>query len=266
MIIYVFRRLKPTTFFYMNNYEHIQGLVLIDLIIIIALSFLIIKVMNIVYKNHLAQKQNDLEKQLTYEGSIESAIIHAQENERKAIAAELHDQISSKLNLILLLMRNITTTEQHTEFESIKTEIKKLILKNRDISHYLFPIEIEDLGLLLTLEDLSIKYQEDNFTIQLHYTKSIDFPNKHTELQLYRIIQEFISNSIKHGKACQIIIQFKIIKNYIAILLNDNGIGCDFNTVKKGLGWHNIHTRLEAMKANFKYKSSALGTRLIILI
>lgn len=254
----------------MNNWNNPYTIliwIIITIVIIILLFGFIFSLQKLHFKRTLKQNKDLFDQKLKYEQDLKNTIIETQDQERKEIAAEIHDQISNKLNLVLLTLNSNPELLAFEKIKQIKDEIKKLILKNRDISHFLFPIEIENLGLLLTLQDVSLKYRSESFNIQLYHKGKIQFSNKTTEVQLYRVIQEFMSNTLKHSGASEMNIQFKAFKEHIFILITDNGKGFDIEKAKKGLGVMNIDTRLKSINANFKFKSQInKGTSLIIIL
>lgn len=237
--------------------------IVITLILLVVLMIFISYLIKISYKKDIEKRELVFNEKLNSEREMKKAIITTQENERKVIASELHDQISNKLNLVVLKLNALDANTFDTEIGEIKTDIKTLIKKNRDITHYLFPVEIDNLGLFLCIKELC--YTSNEFSIDLFADENIDFGPKLVEHQLYRVIQEFITNSIKYSGGNKINIHIKNINNQVSILISDNGIGMDLNNINKGLGINNTETRLDAINAKFKYKSGKnKGTRLII--
>lgn len=240
------------------------GIFLLILVLLLIIIYILIKsnFVKIIKRN-----EEIFKNKIKYEKEIKEAILTTQESERKMIAGELHDQISNKLNLIVLKINGIDENENHSILAPIKEDIKELIQKNRDISHYLFPVELENLGLTLALQNLVHKYSTKDLTIKFCCNDKITFENQMIENQIYRIIQESITNTIKHAEANTIQIMIKKFSNSIAVLINDNGKGFEVETIRKGIGLINIETRLKTINSNFKLKSSPnKGTRLIIVI
>lgn len=250
-----------------QNPEVILLWIILGLLLIFILISFIIYLFKINFKKNLEKKELIFTERLKAEKELKQAIIATQETERKLIASELHDQISNKLNLVVLKLNNIDVNSLQHEIPVLKEEIKNLIKKNRDITHYLYPTEIDNLGLILTLQDLAIKYKTNQFKMNIHVNQKILFPKKQEEYQIYRIIQESITNTLKHAKASEINIHLRPYKNCLFILLQDNGIGFNTTTITKGIGLTNIETRLNTLDAYFKLKSAPnKGTRLIIKI
>ena len=236
--------------------------IILLVVLILFLSFLI----KINYRKNLEKKELIFNERLKTEQQLKEAIITTQENERKLIASELHDQISNKLNLVVLKLNSIDENTCKTQVIEIREDLKKLIKKNRDITHYLYPVEIENLGLILSIKELC--YNSNDFNINLFtQTEGYYFPSKISEHQIYRVIQEFITNSIKHSKGNTINIHVRKFKDKIYFLITDNGVGIDLDKITKGLGVNNTETRLSAINAKYKYKSTInKGTRLIIAL
>lgn len=239
--------------------------IILGLLLIFILISFIIYLFKINFKKNLEKKELIFNERLNAEKELKKAIITTQETERKLIASELHDQISNKLNLVVLKLSNINTNTFSEEIPLIKEDLKNLIKKNRDITHYLYPTEIDNLGLILTLQDLAIKYKTAQFKMNIYSNQAIHFQQKQEEYQIYRIIQESITNTLKHAKASEINIHLKPFKQYLSILIQDDGIGFNPLTITKGIGLTNIETRLNTLDAIFKFKSiPSKGTRLII--
>jgi len=232
----------------------------------VLLGFIAILI-KISYKKAIEKKQLLFNEKIKHEQNLKKSIIKVQDEERKKIASELHDQVSNKLNLVLLKLNNLKQEQDTDSVNQIKQEIRNVLDKNRDISHYLFPVEIENIGIISTLQDLAIKYSNAQFRIRIIYDENIVFTDIQTEVQLYRVIQETLTNTLKYSQATIFSISFRKFKNQLFILINDNGIGFDPVNTTKGIGLTGIETRLNSINARYKIKSSSRnGTRLIVMI
>ncbi len=238
--------------------------IIFTIILLVILLIFITSLIKIHFKNIIKKREQLFKERLENEKKIKNAMILAQDTERKLIASEIHDQISNKLNLLIL---KLTALEPNEAITNVKSELKSLVQKNRDISHLLFPIEIENLGLIFTLQDLSMKNSSSEFKINLHIKNEFTFESKQIEHQLYRVIQEAMNNAIKHGKAKELNIFIDKIKDKICLLITDNGLGFKVNEAINGIGLTNIDTRLKTINATYKIKSAPnKGTRLIITL
>lgn len=238
--------------------------IFITIILLITLFIFITYLIKINFKKSLEKKEIIFNERLKAEALMKEAIIITQEAERKKIASELHDQISNKLNLVVLKLNAINEDSILNDIPIIKEELKNLIKKNRDITHYLYPTEIDNLGLLFTLQDLVIKYRTTTFQMYIYADPDLNFPRKQVEYQIYRIIQESITNTLKHAEASEINIHIKSIFNHLYVVIQDDGKGFNITSITKGIGLTNIETRLNALQAKYKFKSTInKGTSLI---
>ena len=139
--------------------------------------------------------------------------------------------------------------------------INEAIDTTRGIAHDLLPPVLEEFGLKQALIELVEKYER---TDQLQiYLQVVNLPSLSTksmiELNIFRIIQELVNNSIKHGKAKEISIILEKQDQEIKLYYKDKGKG--FNTDDKftngkGLGMKNIESRIQILKGKWCYESS----------
>lgn len=216
-----------------------------------------------ILKKELEKK--DLE--LGYQLKLLEATLLTQEQERQRIARDLHDDISSKLNIISLNAHLLASKKlPEKDFDEINSNIISVagqVLENsRRIAHDLLPPILDNFGLHAAIEELChsnchgdfIKVAYNNPGEQLAFEK-IDSKG---HLHVFRIIQELINNSIKHGMASQISIEVKNENNICYILYSDNGIGFTVKEAedKNGIGMKNIKSRTAFLGGKFEIKSS----------
>ena len=212
----------------------------------------------------LREKSQQYQLELAHQKEVTLQYTSVQESERKRIAELLHDDIGNKLNILSLWINNEDSLNNKRSREVIKQQIPALIEATRTISHSLYPVNLEKFGLILILEAL-ISNVNESLPIQLivnhvYQKRPISF-----EVQIYRIIQEFLSNVIKHAKATNMLIHIRDTDTSLAVILSDNGVGFDNSLLKKGMGLNNIDTRIKSINAISKWKSKKRnGSRLII--
>lgn len=236
----------------------IIGVLLLLLMSIAFLSFFFFSRKKIIQKE-LEKKSAEIEHQK----DLIQATILTQENERKRIAQDLHDEISSKLNVIhlnanLLLDGELSADEYSNVNKSILDITTRTLETSRKIVHDLLPPILEKFGLKSAIEELADDYNSSkkvSISYELNYPKN--YLNKTFELHVFRIIQELINNSIKHGKAKNINLVVTKNNTSLGLVYTDNGVGFDTDRVQfqKGLGMKNIESRIELLKGELTIKS-----------
>ena len=189
------------------------------------------------------------------------SLIEGEENERLRIAKELHDGVNGDLSAIKYKLTSLL--EKNAK---IVNELVEMIDKSsrhvRAISHNLVPPALEKFSLLEALED----YCQ---TMNGIHKPQIDFQHlgesmrlsKNAEVNIYRIIQELVQNSIKHSEATEITVQTSHRANNLQIIVEDNGKGFDPGHIQtKGIGLANIHSRIEYLKGTMDFISNEKGT------
>lgn len=214
----------------------------------------------------LKEKSQQYQLELAHQKEVTLQYTSVQESERKRIAELLHDDIGNKLNILSLWINNEDSLNNKGSREVIKQQIPALIEATRTISHSLYPVNLEKFGLILTLEAL-ISNVNESLLIQLIVNHDYQKRPISFEVQIYRIIQEFLSNVIKHAKASNMLIHIRDTETSLALILSDNGVGFDNSILKKGMGLKNIDSRIKSINAFSKWKSKkGNGSRLIIIL
>ncbi|TDQ08416.1 histidine kinase/DNA gyrase B/HSP90-like ATPase [Pedobacter metabolipauper] len=235
------------------------------IILILIITFILLTYRNFIHKIILEKNiQHQQEIQHQKNNVIQGAKV--QEEERKRIAQLIHDDIGNKLNILSVWLNNPNAWNNERSKEIVAKQIPELIEATRNISHALFPVNLEHYGMILTLEEL-IANIESSLTVHLIIVHPYTPGAMYFELQLYRIIQEYLSNVLKHAEASQMFIQLRDSSKYLCITLSDNGIGFDVNSASKGMGLRNIASRIKSMDAVYRWKSiKNKGSQLTIVI
>lgn len=210
--------------------------------------------------------QKELEKrdlEIQYQREQLHAVIVTQEEERKRIAQDLHDDISSKLNIVslnshLLTSPNLTEDEIKEITENIINLTAKALENSRKIAHNLLPPVFEKFGLNAGVEELCDEF-ESSKSVKVHYQNQIDFDDQdiNRHLHIFRILQELMNNSLRHGKATEIWVNFKNENEVNGCHYKDNGVGFDNTNAdnQKGLGMKNIDSRISFLNGTIKIES-----------
>jgi two-component system NarL family sensor kinase len=240
-------------------------LMVIGILIMLALALAFVIFFNFSQKKILTEQMRNQKLAYEHQEELLHSTILTQEEERKRIARELHDDIGSKLNVILLNIHRLKKfSNENKEMEAIASEINSVIHTTiettRRISHDLLPPTLEEFGLVEAIKELRDTFHQ-TFSISIDFDlmeneKQIE--DKLIELNIFRVLQELINNSIRHGKAKEIKIGLWLKSTAIKLEYLDDGEGFDLNNleIKRGLGMKNIESRLNMIQATFKYDSA----------
>lgn len=233
-------------------------------IILIAIGLLILMSFAIVLFFYFSRKKiikTELEKaalEIEYQKELLQNTIITQEEERKRIAQDLHDAISSKLNVVslnanFLTESDITVSEANKIGESIYKVTSTVLENSRRIAHDLLPPTLEKFGLQAAVEELCEEIAEtQKFQIEEAIDYRENFLSSTNELHLFRILQELFNNSIKHSEATIISVTLLTEENHVSLHYADNGKGFDVSKARnaKGLGMSGIENRAVLMNAS----------------
>ncbi|MEP6584886.1 MAG: PAS domain S-box protein [Ginsengibacter sp.] len=201
----------------------------------------------------LAEERLALEKVIRQK-EITEAIISAQESERSLIGRELHDNVNQLLGATKLYIEMAGKDEEKREsyLQSSSTYTINAINEIRKLSKTLITPSIGEIGLIESVKDII----QD--IMQVHPLKIIfnviNFEEKNLnekfKLNLFRIVQEQINNTLKHAKAKTMYIDFKQLSDNIFISIRDDGVGFDPCISRKGIGINNVLSRAELYKGD----------------
>ncbi|MCI9846969.1 sensor histidine kinase [Flavobacterium pectinovorum] len=251
------------------NVNSITEKEIVAIILYISLFFMIVSVALVVFFYFSRKKiiQKELEKKdliLAHQREQLYAIIVTQEEERKRIAQDLHDDISSKLNVVslnsyLLTSANLTIEETQEITSNIISITAKALDNSRKIAHNLLPPVFDKFGLHAGIEELCEEF-ESSKSVKVNYQNKIEFDEKDKDrhLHIFRILQELMNNSLRHGKASEIFIRFENVDTVNTCFYKDNGIGfdCESSESQKGLGMKNIDSRISFLNGTMNISSS----------
>lgn len=195
-------------------------------------------------------------------------VMQAQDEERKRIAADIHDNLGSIM--VTLSMYADGLLQDRPDKEAIAQKIsdvsKLAATETRKISHQLHSGVLQYFGLKSALLDLK-KTVSGTKDIQMvvDFEKEIEMPSEKA-INLYRVCQELVNNSLKHSRANRLEIQVQQSEKRLVIEYKDNGIGFDPEKVKKGLGIEGINTRIKPYDGFLDINSSPNGSTFTISI
>ncbi|MEL6943156.1 MAG: histidine kinase [Bacteroidota bacterium] len=214
----------------------------------------------------LQEKMRQQRLEIEHQEGLLYASIKTQEQERVRIAKDLHDEIGSKLNVIFMNLHSLRKETKSlptaaTAIQDIKGLLNTTIDTTRRISHDLLPPTLNDFGLAAALRELRDTYQASELNLELDTSNANErLEDKLIELNLFRVLQELIKNSVVHGNAKNIHLQISTNPPNFSIHYQDDGVGFEVEKLeeRKGLGTQNIESRLKMCNADIIY-DSAIG-------
>ena len=220
--------------------------------------FLMVIFIVIVFKS-----RSNVKKEKKRQEKFSQNLIQSQEEERRRFARELHDSIGQQLTLIKRKSQNLGQEEITRMIDNALEEI-------RSISRNVYPTLLKELGLTESIAQLINEYDAQT---DLFFSVDIDpidacFTDQ-ISLNFYRLIQECLTNIIKHAKAKAVTIHIKKQHTTIIALISDNGKGFNINDAKKknGLGLKTIFERIKIVNGKISITSTlGIGTSFTFFI
>ncbi len=190
-------------------------------------------------------------------------LIQNQEEERSRIAKELHDSVGQHLTLI-------KQTAQNEKLDHIAGLTHITLEEVRSISRNIYPASLQRLGFKVSVEHLmeDIDNQTAMF-VDVEIDEVDQFMDQKTTLNLYRFIQEAISNVIKHADSKTLQVKITALKDNIRVYIMDNGRGFEQHTgyMNNSLGFKTLKERINILNGTLAIKTAlGKGTELLAII
>lgn len=200
------------------------------------------------------------------------AVVDAQEKERADIGFELHDNVNQILSTSRFYL-DLAVVNEPERLDLVKRSsegLAKAVNEIRKISRSLVPASITDLGLVASIEDLvDSLIVTGKLKVEFYHIGEIEEIAGKNKLVLFRIIQEQVTNVLKHADATHLVIELVIDKAVISLSITDNGKGFEnqVEKTKKGFGLYNIVNRAELLSGKVSIVSSpGKGCKLNIVL
>mgnify|MGYP002877271158 CR=1 FL=1 len=221
----------------------------IIVVLIFTIILFVVKIMHAGYKRMTEANLREAQTRLEHQKKLMETNLEAQEKERGRIAADLHDSLIGKLTLIRM------KSQIGSPMPEIEGLLGESITEARRISHDLTPPLLEFSRAEELMEGVLNPWKE-KIDIRFHTDVRVAADlTPDVKIQLLRIVQELLTNIIKHAGATQVQVGFRHTANGILLSVSDNGKGFDTRQLKKGLGLNSLEFRMQYLNARYKVRS-----------
>lgn len=189
------------------------------------------------------------------------AVIQAEENERKRIAEELHDSVAQKMVVAKLNLEALDNylpalkEEQRQVFDNIVSLVNESATEVRNLSHTMMPQALVMTGLVDAVKNFTDRIDPHQLELSFNAEGNFEKIDQNKQLMIYRIIRECIQNVLKHAHATALDISMIAENDAVDILIEDNGVGFDTNTVAEGMGMQSIRSRIDFLNGRMEVNS-----------
>ncbi len=206
----------------------------------------------------------ELKQREALRGQLLEQIIAAQEEERKRIARELHDQTGQALTSILVGLRTLEGEADPARIQDLKAIVTGTLDEVRDLALELRPSVLDDLGLVPALQHyVRVWAGRHDLVIDFHAMglEGVRLPSP-IETALYRIIQEALTNVVRHAQADQVSVLLEARGTMVVAIVEDDGRGFEVDRLMHGqlsehwLGLHGMRERAELLGGTLTIESS----------
>ena len=211
---------------------------------------------------------------------LSARLMTIQEEERRRISRDLHDSVGQALTAIKLDLELLAKSacadraDAKTRLEECVRFLGMTMKELRSISTDLRPPILDDLGLIRTLRWYAGMYAAQG--AEVTFSEDLDGEprlGKKAEIAVFRIVQEALSNAVRHGRAKHIMVRVKQAPRAIHIQIEDDGVGFEVNTAMDhlwqigGLGLVSMRERARLLNAEFRIESNPVqGTRAFLSV
>lgn len=210
----------------------------------------------------IRQAESEIRELLQQNHRLLMQLLQTQEDERRRIAQDLHDDMGQYLNAI---KTNATCITLDKELSTATDGLAHDIISHSDyiyrairgMIHRLRPVALDDLGLAAAIRHLVDTWHkpEQGTHLDLSIAGNIDELNERVADNVFRIIQEGLSNAARHARASHIAISLTLAYERLDIRIVDNGVGMDVDTPRAGLGLIGMRERIDSVGGRFSISS-----------
>jgi signal transduction histidine kinase/predicted ATPase len=200
------------------------------------------------------------------------ALMQAQDSERKRIASDLHDSLGSLLSSVRLRFNGLQheffqkVPEKEQRFSDSLKLLDEAIEELRQISHNMVPVSLSRFGLPSALQSFVAQVTTSGqLDVDLQILGLEGRLAEEMEVRIYRICQELVQNVIKHARATTVRIQIILHKDSLNLMVEDNGVGLNKESMTRGFGFGTIQSNVDLFKGTLEIESQP-GKGCLVLI
>lgn len=218
------------------------------------------------YRTKLARQHEEMmRRELDYQQKLLVASIQSQDSERKRISQDLHDHVGGSLSGLRYVISGIINAGNDSETindiaNQARTGIDAIIDDVRNISHSLSPAGLELWGFHEALYEYCDKTASSSgvpIIVADHTNGILQHLTFDDALSLFRVVQELITNTLKHANASTISIVTNLLNDKVMLVYSDDGVGVALNGADtNGIGLYNIESRLSILNASCNVHSA----------
>lgn len=234
-------------------------ILLITIATILLLSYLF-------YNRYKLKQKALLDAELLHQQEVRNkAIIEAEEKERIRIAKDLHDGVGQQLSAVKMHLsvlseeNTLKSVQMDDKFSLLLSLVDDAVKEVRSVSHNMMPNALITSGISAAFREFVNKISTaGSLKVDLQIVGLTERLNSSTETVLYRVLQECVSNIVKHAQANYISIQLVKHNNHLNMIIEDNGKGFDTKNINsfEGIGLKNIISRVQFLNGSVDFDSS----------
>lgn len=209
--------------------------------------------------NHMTDELSEAEQEYS---ALSKHSLNIQEKERQFLAQELHDELGQSLTAIKVM--SVTSRHPKSDIVQISQSITDLcdhlIGVVRTMMYQLHPHILTELGLKAALDDILKHWKErqPELIITVHCSDEMSALPVEVSIHLYRVIQECLTNIVRHAEAQHVVINLKKNDKTIFLSVQDDGKGCDMKHIKSGFGLRSMQERIKTLGGKLTISSQRL--------
>lgn len=239
------------------------------LLIAVGASLLLVVVAIILFvvfhQKRIVQEQIKSQRmEIDYQKKMLKAALDAQENERKRVSKDLHDDVG----MMLMTLRVNLNNQADGPLKELRGMVDDTHESIRRMSWDLMPSTLDNFGLFQSTQEMCERLSSrDAVTVNYHEEGKRLSLDKDQELLLYRIAQESVTNALKHANASTVVVNYRWTNEGLNLSICDDGLGFDFPSIKNkvsgrhGLGLFNLENRVALLGAKLSFeKNEPSGT------